>query len=367
MEGKRTKEFVVILNENAKKVSRRVRQSAQEIVPRIALYTSRTKEEVYPVVKDALDRGYRRIISGGGDGTFSHLLSEAKRYLEEKNAQLHRMGRQARDGLSRLSLPEFGILKLGTGNSLAPILGVRGGLDPVRMLAEGGDFATRQFNIIEAEDRCFTFSGLGWDAQILNDYVWLKQSVRNPFLSRLVQTLPGYFAAIFLRSIPTVLAAREPVRGVLRSLGSRVYRMAEDGSFQSLDCRPGSVFYDGPVHIVGVATTPYYGYRLKAFPYAMVMPGLMHVRIVRAGVAELLSHAVPIWQGTYRSPNFIEFLAENVDFSFSREVPLQIGGDAEGYRKQIRYRVSDLTVDLLDFGRPLLASPEASVRPSGTA
>jgi diacylglycerol kinase family enzyme len=354
MEQNRPKKFAVILNENARKVSHRVRRSAQRIVPSIALYSSRTKEDAYQVVKDALDRGYHRIISGGGDGTFSHLLSEAKRYLEEKNARLHKMGRQAREGLSRLSLPEFGILKLGTGNSLAPILGIRGGLDPVRMLAEGSDFATREINIIEAEGRCFTFSGLGWDAQILNDYLWLTQRLRVPLLSRLAQTLFGYFAAIIVRSIPTVLAQRKPVKVVLRNAGNRLYQVATDGLLQALDCPPGAVFYDGPMNMVGVGTTPYYGFHVKAFPHAMSVPGLMNLRVVNAGVIELLSHAVPVWQGTYRAPSIVDFLVERVDCSFSREVPLQIGGDAEGYRQKISFQVSDLTVDLLDFGRPLL-------------
>ena len=355
MERSRSKEFVVILNENAKKVTERVRISAEKIAPRIALYSSKTKDEAYHIVKDALDHGYQRIISGGGDGTFSHLLSAAKRYLEEKNAQIHKMGRQAKDGLARLSLPEFGVLKLGTGNSLAPMLGIRRGIEPIQLLAGGRDFETRQINLIETEDRCFTFSGLGWDAQILNDYAWLREKIQAPMASRWAQSLFGYIAAILLKTIPTVMLNRSrPVEAVARSQGSRLYQILKDGSVRVLDSGAGQAFYEGPCNIIGVGTTPYYGYHLKAFPFAMAMPGLMHVRIVKAGVTELLTHVPAIWQGTYRSSNFIDYLAEGVDFSFSDAVPLQIGGDAEGYRKEISFQVSPLTVDLLDFSRPLL-------------
>ena len=85
----------------------------------------------------------------------------------------------------------------------------------------------------------------------------------------------------------------------------------------------------------------------------MKMPGYMQVRVVKAGVAELLSHVPTIWQGTYKSPNFVDFLVEKVHFAFSETMPLQIGGDAEGYRKELALEVSETTVDFLDFSNPV--------------
>jgi len=350
----RKKDLAVILNENAKKVTRRVLRSAQDLAPRISLYTTRTKEEARQIVREIMDRGTRRIICGGGDGTFSSVLGMAKECLEEQHARLQSLGQQARSELARLSMPQFGILKLGTGNSMAPVLGIKNGLKPVRRLIAGEDFGTRRINLMEAEKRCFTFCGLGWDAQILNDYNWLKQRVRAGILGRLAQTLLGYLAAIGLRTIPKVLLSRRKITARVRNMGRRLYRVERNGTLKALDCPAGEVFYEGPCHIVGTGTTPFYGYRLKAFPSAMRHPGLMQVRIVTAGVAELVTHALPIWAGTYRSPNFQDYLAENVHFSFSEAVPLQIGGDAEGYRSELSVQVSALTVDLLDFRRPLL-------------
>jgi len=351
--GPADKEFAVILNENARRVTRRVIQSAQETLPRIALYSSRTKEEAYQILQGLMDRGVRRIISGGGDGTFFHLLNQARRYLEEQNARLQKVGRQARQELSRLSLPEFGILKLGTGNSFAPLLGLTKGLTPVQMLAAGRDFGTKRIHLLEAEHRWFTFCGLGWDARILNDYVWLKHRLRARGLDRFVQSLPGYIAAIVLRTIPEVLLSRRQVQATVRNQGSRLFRILPDGRVRQLNCAAGEVFYEGPCNVTGVATTPYYGYGLHAFPHAMKSPGLMHLRIIKAGVSELVGHAWPIWQGRYQSPNFLEFLAEKVHFSFSRAMPFQLGGDAEGYRHELCVQVSGLTVNLLDFRRPL--------------
>jgi len=359
-----TKEFAVILNENARRVTRRLLTAAQEFGPRIALYSSRTKEEAYQILRELMDKGVRRIISGGGDGTFVTLVSQAKRLLEEQNQRLQMVGRSARQELSRISLPEFGILKLGTGNSFAPLLGIQKGLAPIRMLARGENFATREVRLLEAEDQCFTFCGLGWDARILNDYMWLKKHVNSRFVSRLVQSLLGYLAAMTLRTIPSVLLTRRKVRTTVRNLGDRVFRILPGNRFLRLRCRQGDVFYQGPCNAIGVATTPYYGYGLKAFPYAMEKPGLMHLRIVTAGVAELITHAWPIWNGSYRSPNFLEFLVDNVHMSFSRQMPYQRGGDAEGYRRELSVRMSDLTVDLLDFRRLLGPSPLAPAAPS---
>ncbi len=352
MDRNTPKEVALILNRNAHRVSRSVVKSARRAAPRISLYTSRTKEEGYQIVKEVLDRGYRRIICGGGDGTLVHALSAAKKHLEEKNARLQAMGHQAREGISKISLPELGILKLGTGNSLAPVLGSKEGLRPVRQLAEGAEFETQRIHLIESEDRFFTFCGLGWDAQILNDYVWLKERCRPHLLGRMLRNLVGYLAAILFRTIPKVLLSRRRAIATVRSLGPKVYRVGADGSLQPVPCRPGEVFYEGPIHAIGAATTPYYGYGLKAFPDAMKLPGFMQVRVMKAGVAELLTHMPSIWQGTYKSPNFLDFLVEKVHFTFSERVPFQIGGDAEGYRSELALEVSETIAEFLDFNSP---------------
>jgi diacylglycerol kinase family enzyme len=337
-------------------------------VPRITLYSSRTQEEAYQILKELMDRGIRRIISGGGDGTFSHLVSQARRLLEEQNQRLLKMGRYAREGISRVSLPEFGILKLGTGNSFAPLLGIRSGLAPVKMLAGGEDFATRRIHLLESEGQCFTFCGLGWDARILNDYQWLKRHARSRIASRLVQSLFGYLAAMTLRTIPSVLLSRRQPRATVRNLGSRVFRILPGDRLVPLSCPEGTIVYQGPCNVIGMATTPYYGYGLKAFPHAMKEPGLMHLRILTAGVAELILHAWPIWQGTYQSPRFLEFLVEKVHLSFSEPIPLQRAGDAEGTRMEVSVQVSDLTVDLLDFRLPLVhhGSGSSATTPGGS-
>jgi len=351
------KEYAVILNQNARRVSERLRRSAEEMMPRIALYTSRTKEEAYQYVKEILDSGYRRIISGGGDGTLFHLISAAKRYLEEKNAQLKRVEESVKKGLAGYSLPQFGVLKLGTGNSLASLLGAGKGLWPLRHLARGVEFGTCSVNLIEAEQRCFTFSGLGWDAAILNDYLWLRQLRLPRLLSSFFHSIAGYLAAIFLKTIPAVVLQGKRIEVLITNEGDAAYSVRSDGSGIRLEKKAGRVLYEGPCTVTGVGTTPYYGYRLKAFPFAMQLPGFMQLRVVKAGVVELLTHARSIWTGTYRSPNFIDFLAEKVHLSFSDEVPLQIGGDAEGTRKEITYTVSDVSVDLIDFRKPLIAEP----------
>ncbi len=340
------KEYAVILNQNARRVTERLKRSAETMIPRISLYTTRTKDEAYQYVREIIDNGYRRIISGGGDGTLFHLISAAKRYIEEKNAQIKK-------GLSSYSLPQFGVLRLGTGNSLASLLGTRRGLWPLRDLANGEEFGTCSVNLIEAEHRCFTFSGLGWDAAVLNDYLWLKQQLHLPIVSRFLHSIAGYLVAIFFKTIPSVVARRKTIDVRITNEGDSAYYVRSRGSDTYFEKSSDTVLYEGPCTVTGVGTTPFYGYGLKAFPFAMKLPGFMHLRIVKAGVVELLSHARAIWTGTYRSPNFIDVLAQKVHLSFSEEVPLQIGGDAEGLRREITYTVSNICVELIDFRKPL--------------
>ncbi len=352
MSRKASKEFAIILNQNAHRVTGSVLRSVRRAAPRIAFYTSRTKEEGQQIIREVLDRGYRRIICGGGDGTIVHVLTAAKQYLQEKKERLHEAERSAGADAPHPSLPELGVLKLGTGNSLATVLGSKGGLGPVWRLANGEEFQTRRIHLIESENRCFTFCGLGWDAQILNDYAWIREKCRPRILSRLIQNLTGYLAAIAFRTIPKVLLTRRRSVATARNYGSTVYRIGPGGDLETLRCAPGNIFYHGPCHVIGAATTPYYGYGLKAFPNAMKIPGFMQVRVVRARVTEMLSHVPSIWQGTYKSPNFIDFLVQKAHFTFSESMPFHIGGDAEGYRNELVLKVSETAVDFLDFGSP---------------
>jgi len=341
--------IAVLLNENAKKVTRRVKGTIAEIVPKASFYTSRTSEEAYQHVKEIIDRGYERIFSGGGDGSITQLVNMVRRYVDEKNRQLESLSQDVQKRLKKISYPSLGILKLGTGNGMAYFVGSKRGMRNIRKTLASPVDRTIRLSLIEAEERCFTFSGLGWDAAIQNDFLWLREKFQWPSIRRWVGGLGGYLASLAIRTIPREIFRRRIPEVTIRSTGGPVYRVIPPGSLVPLEIAPGDVIYEGPANVAGVGTVPYYGFKVKAFPYARMRKNLMNVRIVKAGVFKVLYHAPAIWAGRYRGEGFQDYLASGITMEFSERMPFQMGGDPYGYRTKITYTMSDHEVDVVDL------------------
>ncbi|MFC1888195.1 diacylglycerol/lipid kinase family protein [Thermodesulfobacteriota bacterium] len=341
--------IAVLLNENARKVTGRMKRAVSDIVPRASLYTSRTSEEAYQAVKDMIDRGYERIFSGGGDGSIIQLVNMIRRYVDEKNSAIESFSPEVPGQIERINYPRIGILKLGTGNGMSYVVGAKRGIRNIRKaLAEPGS-RTINLSLIEAEQKCFTFSGLGWDAAIINDFAWLKQKFTIPTLRRVIGGVGGYLGTIAFRTIPREIHRRRKPEVIIRSTGDPVYQVVPPGIPVPMHLGPGEVIYEGPVSVTGVGTVPYYGFKVKAFPYSNLSPEFMNLRVINAGVFECVSHAYPIWMGRYQSENFLDYLTTGATMEFSESMPMQIGGDACGYRDNIMYTMSDHMVEVVDL------------------
>jgi hypothetical protein len=68
------------------------------------------------------------------------------------------------------------------------------------------------------------------------------------------------------------------------------------------------------------------------------------------GVPTLLWNLPRIWSGDFRHPGLLDFHAERVALRFERPVPLQVGGDAEGWREEITFGMAANPVQIVDFG-----------------
>lgn len=341
-------QIVVILNDQARRVTRRVKGFFLRWVPKANLYISRTKEEAYAYIQEVLDRGTKILFTGGGDGTLAATLTMIKRYIEEKGEQLRLYADDLYGSVSKSLSVHLGILRLGTGNGWAYAVASPRRRRAIQRLLERGAYTIRRFNIIESRGQWFHFSGLGWDAKILNDYVRLRDSIKVQWLRRCFEGLRGYLITIFTRTIPSVLRRRSQVEVTVTSLGDSAYRIDSKTGEERAHYPKGTVLYQGKVNVIGVGSVPYYGYRLKAFPFADSKEGLMQLRIVKAGVLKLIAHAKTIWQGRFRSPDFLDFMVQKVELAFSEPMPLQIGGDAEGYVQKIRYAVAPYQVNVID-------------------
>ena len=118
--------------------------------------------------------------------------------------------------------------------------------------------------------------------------------------------------------------------------------------------RPGlaaekTLLYEGPSTIVGVATEPFYGYNIRAFPFARMKEGYMNLRILRAKPMTLVTQMQQFWNGSYRGAGVIDCLVKKVKITYEKSTPLQIGGDFESFTNAISYSIFPQALRLVDF------------------
>jgi diacylglycerol kinase family enzyme len=130
---------------------------------------------------------------------------------------------------------------------------------------------------------------------------------------------------------------------------SEAYRLGPDGSPVGAPIAPGEAMFRGKLMMAGAATMPFYGYGLKMFPFAHQRRGMMHVRLGQVHASNVLANLPKLWNGRWFPEGIHDFHAKDVTIRFVRPMPLQIGGDAAGYRDEVKLSVAPETVELLDF------------------
>ena len=298
-----------------------------------------TRQEADDAIRAALSGGFRRIVAGGGDGTLVAIATTIRNQINELRAQNPSMS---------FALPELGVLKLGTGNAVADLLGGRYAPDDLRRMAATVAPTTTDLDLIDCEGTQAPFVGFGYDAQILNDFIVQKETATLKPMKMLYGSLAGYLTAAFGRSLPKQLLRKDDVEVRVVNAGGRVFRATPHGLF-ARDVAPGQTLYQGPIRMLSAGTVPYYGFKFRMFPYARRMSGLMQLRIAKTGVGEAIRNLYPIWRGTYDADSIEDYLCEAVQVRFSEPMPFQVGGDAAGYRREITFGVAPEAFRALDL------------------
>lgn len=332
----------VLLNANARKVDARVVKSLSHIVPEEDLFLSRSELDARRIVQTVLERRYPLVFTGGGDGTFMGFVNEFLRQLEPR-------GRFAGQ-----SMPRFGVLKLGTGNGLANFVNASNpsgdGIlhDVVRALA--GDVAgVRRMDMVMVDGKRTPFAGLGVDGKLLNDYIWVKENLGKGLFKRVMTGSGGYFSAVAFKTVPHYLTHSTWVECEVINGAHEAYRLGADGRPSGEPVAPGEVMFRGKLMMAGAATMPFYGYGLRMFPFASQRRGMMHVRLGQVQATSVLANLPKLWNGRWFPEGIHDFHAKDVTIRFAQPMPLQIGGDAAGYRDELKLSVAPETVELLDF------------------
>ena len=324
--------LAILVNANAKRGGRRVAAQIARALPGASVRLTRSAQEIDSWLRVIMPP--RAVLAAGGDGTAVAVLNAL-----------------ARVAPAGAPLPTMGILPLGTGNGWAHALGAPKLHRCLELLARApAKLPTRGFGLIDVEGTLAHFAGSGWDAMILEDYKRQLRSSSGPG-RRLSKSVYGYLSAALLRTAPKVVLLGNP-DVVVENLGAEVYGVGSDARPRRL-CRaePGTVLYDGPAGAAAVGTCPEYGYRFKAFPFAERLPGFMNVRVYARGALEAVSSIPRLWNGEHPLNGMHDWLATHVRMTFSRPVPLQVGGDAVGFRTVIEYRAAPSPVLMVDWRR----------------
>lgn len=335
--------IAVVVNGNAKNVTEDVISTLDQILLGGDLFVSRRIEDARQIAETLVERGYGTVLTGGGDGTFTTMVTEVVHAARRKNRKL----------------PRFGLLKLGTGNALAWVVGAshaKGkGLsaDIQRLMNDAG---SREIRLVEVEGYLTPFAGLGADAQVLGDYNLTKRRLgRTPLRS--VATGPfGYAVAAVTRSLPGYLLKKMPHFRVIND-GGAAYRVGEKGAIIGRAIEQGETIFEGPARLCAMSTIPYYGFGFRMFPFADERADRMQLRLSSMSPTLFVRHFGAIWRGEYHSPDVMfDYLVERVVIECDPPLAFQIGGDAHGERARVAARITPEPIRLVDFYAPPSAS-----------
>jgi diacylglycerol kinase family enzyme len=328
--------YAVLLNGNARHVNGQVRSSLERVVAPEDLFLSHSDEDARAIADTVVARGYETVFAGGGDGTFvgwvNHVLDSAER--------------------RRQPAPRFGVLALGTGNAIAEVVGARpdGHVADLATFVAGKARRLRRLSLLSCEGRRTPFAGVGIDAAVLNDYSWLKGRLGQTAFKGLASGASGYALSVALRSAPRHLLERRPSYCEIVNVGRPAYRLDARGRQIGPAIGHGELLHAGPCMLAAASTIPFYGFGLRAFPFAEARPGMFQLRIAtEISVSTMLLNLSRIWSGDFAHPNLLDFHAESVSIQVERPMPLHVGGDGEGWRDQVSFGVAPQAVELVDF------------------
>ncbi len=326
----------VVLNGNARQVTDQLVESFDQIVGTGDLFLSNSLKEARSIARHIVQSGYPVVLTGGGDGTFVQMVTSITREATE-------CGQES---------PRFGLLRLGTGNSLAWALGAgtsRKGVlaDLTRLRHDSGH---KDLGLIEVADLLTPFAGAGFDALGLKHFHDVRSIMRHlPWVGRQATGAASYAISIPALTIPELaLRPRLEVRIVNR--GAPATELDRNGQPTGRYIEAGEILFDGDCIAALVSTIPYWGFGFRIFPFADGLPkDRFCLRIVATHPLHIAAHMLSAWKGTYRNDKLHDFYVDDVAFEFPKPTPIEIGGDPGGMTESMRARLYPNPVKVVEY------------------
>ncbi len=334
--------LAVLVNANAKRGGRRIAVQIARILPGAKVRLTKTMDEVQAWLRALLPTRPRVIFAAGGDGTAIALVNALARVVPED-----------------MPLPVIGVLKLGTGNAWANVVGapkLAVSLSILRDLREReddqdgvrGSLPLRRFGLVDCDGTLTHFAGAGWDAEILNDYREQLEASKGPprFFAK---SVTGYVTAMLTRTAPkSIVHGRAHV--LIENLGDEVYTIDDHGTPRRMEgVGYGAVLWDGMMSVTGAATSPEFGYHFRAYPFAERLLGMLNVRVYDRSTFGGITSIPKLWTGAHPLRGMHDWFTKAARFTFSRPMALEIGGDALPPRRSVEMRISPREIQVLDW------------------
>jgi hypothetical protein len=204
----------------------------------------------------------------------------------------------------------------------------------------------------------------GFDSLMLNDFKEIKEwSQRRGILTRQLSSVFGYCVTLVIKTLP---------KAVLRS-SHTVFVTVTSNDIDTtywIDHRRGdyvqpctnAILYNGTTGIIAGSTVPYYGGKLRLFPFARISSDKLQLRIGRIHPIIGFFNIPKIFAGTYRdtSPTrfgVLDFIGNDFTIHVSsvngnditNTFPLQHSGESIGPVSSFRLRVLESPVRFLNL------------------
>lgn len=321
--------YAVVINANAGRVTNKLTDALKEVVPQNRLFLTKSQLHARDVIQYCVEENMDAVFAGGGDGTIIDVINNIHdfRHNNEK-------------------VPAVGALRLGTGNALASWLGSQSPLQDIHAWNQGHTHSLQNVQLVESEGAVFPFAGLGIDAAILNDYNKLKAIAKGTWWQNIARGIRGYVLAGYTKTLPNFIQ-RPKVRVRIVNIGRPAFRIAPNGQEVGDPIPTGADLYNGTCTIVACANTPYYGYKLKLFPFASMRDGRFQLRVIDMNPLQVATQIWPAWNGNLVHPNLHDYYVDRVRVIFEDAVPYQFGGEAMGYRKEITFGLASVPTPLI--------------------
>jgi hypothetical protein len=213
---------------------------------------------------------------------------------------------------------------------------------------------------------------VGFDSLMLNDFKEIKEwSQRTGLFTNILSSVTGYCITLLVKTLPKTITQSShlvQVRVQTNQLNNTYWIDHRRGDY--IQPCTEAILYNGTSGIIAGSTVPYYGGKLRLFPFARISMDKLHLRIGNIHPLTGFFNIPKIFAGTYRDFSHqrfgvLDFIGNDFTISVSSGstrvsknstivtttsgFPLQHSGESIGPVSSFRLRVMDTPVRFLNL------------------